>query len=196
MAIPKPGNDEKFSYADYLSWPHEERWELIEGIPYDMSPAPSPLHQEVLVEMSRQLGNYLVGKPCRVYVAPFDVRLSENASSADDETFTVVQPDIVVVCDRNKIDERGCKGAPDLCVEILSPATAYKDMGKKLELYRSHGVREYWIVNPESRSVMVYLHENGTYSKPVSYNFNEVLVSTAIEGLLVELRYVFRISGN
>jgi len=196
VAIPEPKVDYKYSYADYLSWPDEERWELIDGIPYDMSPAPSPVHQEVLVEISRQLGNYLIDMPCRVYVAPFDIRLAEKASSADDDTFTVVQPDIVVVCDKRKIDERGCKGAPDICIEILSPSTAYKDMGKKLELYQRHGVKEYWIVNPETQSVMVYLYDNGMFAKPASYNCSEIFVSTAVAGLSLVLRDVFKDNIN
>ena len=118
---------ETYTYGDYLSWPDEERWELIDGIPHSMSPAPSRVHQEISMELARQIANHLIGKNCRVYAAPFDVRLPKGGEK-DEQIETVVQPDLVVVCDESKLDERGCKGPPDLIIEILSPHTAAKDM--------------------------------------------------------------------
>ena len=118
--------DEHFTYGDYLKWDDSERWELIDGIAYNMTPAPSRFHQQVSIELCFQLVNHLRDTTCKVYAAPFDVRLLE-ADEADESVTTVVQPDISVICDPSKLDDRGCKGSPDLIVEILSPATARKD---------------------------------------------------------------------
>ena len=111
------------SYADYLGWPDDERYELIDGVAYVMTPAPGRRHQEVVVEMLRQIADALEGGPCRVYVAPFDVRLPRHGE-ADEQVDTVVQPDLSVICDEGKLDERGCRGAPDWVVEVISPSTA------------------------------------------------------------------------
>ncbi|MBI4778090.1 Uma2 family endonuclease, partial [Candidatus Desantisbacteria bacterium] len=121
--------EERFTYGDYLKWPDDQRWELIDGVAYDMSPAPSRKHQKVVGELFAQFHSYLKDKSCEVYVAPFDVRLPEVDEgvaplAADEEIITVVQPDIVVVCDRDKLDDRGGRGAPDIVIEILSPWTA------------------------------------------------------------------------
>ncbi|MBI4778088.1 Uma2 family endonuclease [Candidatus Desantisbacteria bacterium] len=132
--------EERFTYGDYLKWPDEERWELIDGVAYDMSPAPSRRHQEVVGELFRQFATYLLGKSCKVYVAPFDVRLPE-CDEADEDIITVVQPDIIVVCDRDKLDDKGGRGAPDIVIEILSPWTAKKDLRTKYNLYERHRVR-------------------------------------------------------
>ena len=127
MAIPLKKNEQKFTYGDYLTWTNPaERWELIEGIAYDMSPAPFRFHQKIIAELSVLLHDFLVGKPCEYYIAPFDVRLPDS-DEADSEIDTVVQPDIVVVCDPTKLDDRGMRGAPDLVIEILSPSTSKKD---------------------------------------------------------------------
>lgn len=156
MQLPK---DKKYTYADYLTWDDGHRYELIDGVPYMMAPAPTPLHQEISASLVAQLWAYLKGKRCKVYAAPFDVRLS-----ADAEDDTVVQPDLSIVCDPSKIDERGCKGAPDMVVEILSPSTMRQDQITKLNKYRDAGIREYWIVNPETRSVQVCLLEDSKYT--------------------------------
>ena len=156
MADPAIKNDRHYTYAEYRSWPDDERWELIDGVAYSMSPAPTRTHQGFVVELVRQIQNQLDDKPCRLYVAPFDVRLP-TASEADEQTDTVVQPDIAVICDPSKLDEKGCRGAPDWIIEILSPFTSRKDMAVKFELYRRHGVREYWIVEPGSKYVQVYV---------------------------------------
>ena len=140
--------EEYYTYADYCTWNDSERWELIEGVPYMMSPAPSPIHQGISREIAGQLYNFLKGNPCKLFAAPFDVRL--NADKADD---TVVQPDLLVICDSSKIDDKGCAGAPDLVIEILSPSTIRLDRIIKFRLYQKAGVREYWIVDPETQSI-------------------------------------------
>ncbi len=161
--------EERYSYGDYLTWDDEQRWELIDGISYNMSPAPNRRHQGISMELSAQFHDYLRGKPCKAYHAPFDVRLPEGDES-DEETYTVVQPDLVVVCDPDKLDDKGCRGAPDLVVEILSPSTSGRDLKLKLNLYEQRGVREYWIVDPSGATVMVFrLGEHGRYGRPEVY---------------------------
>ena len=161
--------DERFTYGDYLTWDDDERWELIDGVPYNMTPAPRVAHQRILGEMYLQFGNWLKGKLCQVFIAPFDVRLPE-AEEPDDLVETVVQPDLLVICDKKKLDDAGCRGAPDLIVEILSPGTAGKDLKEKFSRYERAGVREYWIVDPLGKTVQVYrLGQNGSYGRPAVY---------------------------
>ena len=187
--------NEKFSYADYLSWPDNERWEIIEGVPYDMSAAPAREHQKLSAIIFAKIFNFLADKECEVYFAPFDVRLAETNvepnAEIDEEIETVVQPDIVVVCDPNKLDKRGCLGTPDITVEILSPSTSYKDQTEKLLLYEKHGVKEYWIVNPDAKYVMIYHLEEVKYGKPEYLTENDTLESRAIDGLKVDLAEVW-----
>jgi len=183
--------DKKFSYADYLSWPDDERWEIIKGVAYDMSPAPAREHQRVSAIIFAKIYNFLSNKKCEVYFAPFDVRLGETKDEADEEIETVVQPDIVVICDQNKLDKRGCLGAPDITVEILSPSTSYKDQTEKLLLYEKHGVKEYWIVNPDAKYVMIYRLEGVKYGKPEYLTENDILESRALEGLKINLSEVW-----
>lgn len=162
----------KYTYADLAQWPEDERWELIEGVPYAMT-APQRLHQEIVFELGRQIGNYLQGKPCKGYTAPFDVRLPYK-DEADNDVENVVQPDISVICDPSKLDKKGCRGAPDWLIEVLSPSTALKDMNAKRRLYQQHGVQEYWIIHPEDRWIMVYtLDEQGRYGQPDVFGMAE-----------------------
>jgi len=154
-----PQKSERYTYADYCTWDDSKRWELIDGVAYAMVPGPTGTHQEISGELHRQLANYLRGRPCKVFAAPYDVRLS-----ADSDDDTVVQPDLVVVCDRTKLSEAGCKGAPDLVIEIVSPSTARHDKLIKFNLYKKAGVREYWIVDPDSKTVSVHFLESGTYN--------------------------------
>lgn len=160
---------ERHSYADYLAWPDDARYELIDGVAYAMGPAPSRRHQEVVLELARQIAAALEGSPCRPYIAPFDVRLPRAGERDDAAIDSVVQPDISVVCDRAKLDERGCLGAPDWIVEVLSPATASRDQIAKRALYERAGVREYWLVHPVDRIVTVYLLQDGAYGRPEVY---------------------------
>lgn len=153
------------SYADYQTWPDDCRYELIDGIAYAMAPAPTRKHQIAVLEIARQIANTLEGKPCRPYIAPFDVRLMQT-DQADNQVNTVVQPDISVICDRNKLDDKGARGAPDWIIEVLSPATASHDQIVKHALYERAGVREYWLVHPTDRLLTIYRLSDGAYGKP------------------------------
>ena len=174
----------RYTYEDYCAWDDDKRWELIDGVPYAMS-APSLAHQRIIVQLGRLFGNYLVGKPCEVFVAPVDVRL--NADGADD---TVLQPDVLVVCDMEKLDGKSCVGAPDLAVEILSPSTAMRDKVIKFNRYLNAGVREYWIVDPDSRSVSVNILKNGEYVAR-AYGENDAVPVHILEGCTIRLSEVF-----
>lgn len=188
MALPR---EERYTYADYLEWDEKERVELIDGAPLMMAP-PSRKHQEISGEIYRQLANFLRGKGYRVYAAPFGVRLFERAEDGPEDVDTVVEPDITVVCDRDKLDDQGCKGAPDLIVEILSPSAQRRDRLTKLNLYQRAGVREYWIVNPEDRTVQVMLLENGLYRVVDVGTAQDVVKVNSLEGCCLELEKVFQ----
>ncbi|MBE0470289.1 MAG: Uma2 family endonuclease [Methyloprofundus sp.] len=150
-------------YGDYLHW-SDNNYELIDGEAYFMAPAPNLEHQEVAGEIFRQIANALVDKQCRVLIAPIDVRLPSK-DEVDERIDTVVQPDVLVVCDNNKLDRRGVRGAPDWILEVLSPATASHDQIKKRELYERHGVREYWLIHPLDRLLTIYRLQKGEYGK-------------------------------
>ena len=174
----------RYTYADYCGWDDDERWELIDGIPYAMA-APSISHQSVSGNIHLQIGQFLRGKTCKVFYAPTDVRLS-----ADKKDDTVVQPDLLVVCDKSKIDEKGVIGAPDMVVEILSPSTASHDMVRKYTLYLKAKVREYWIVDPVSKTVVAHILGDGAYSGK-SYGETETVPVSVLEGCTVDLAEVF-----
>jgi Uma2 family endonuclease len=157
--------DKTYSYADYLLWQFQERVELIKGKIFEMSPSPSRKHQEVSIILLRYLDRYFENNSCGLYHAPFDVRLVNFKKSTDDnKVFTVVQPDLCIVCDEEKLDDRGCIGAPDLVIEILSPGNSKKEMGIKFDLYEENGVKEYWIVEPAENSIFIYTLKEGKYS--------------------------------
>ncbi len=164
MPLPQRDNA-RHTYADYLSWPEDARYELVDGTAYLMAPAPDLAHQEVAGEIFRQLANVLEGKPCRAFIAPVDVRLP-NANESDEQVDTVVQPDVLVVCDPAKLDRRGVRGAPDFVVEVVSPSTSGHDHVLKRSVYERAGVREYWLVHPGDRLVTRYLLADGEYGKP------------------------------
>ena len=164
--------EKHYTYADYLQWPDETRYELIDGEAFLMSPAPLVEHQEVAGEVYYQLRNQLDGQPCRPYIAPVDVRLPRK-DEADAAIDTVVQPDILVVCDPRKIDRRGVRGAPDWVLEVLSPSTAAHDQIAKRRAYERAGVREYWLVHPGDRTLTVYVLENGQYGRPEIYELKD-----------------------
>jgi Uma2 family endonuclease len=181
--------NQTFTYADYSQWPNEERWELIDGEAYAMS-APQRLHQDIVFELGRQIGNYLQGKPCKGYVAPFDVRLPRK-NEINDNINTVVQPDLSVICDPSKLDKLGCLGAPDWIVEVLSPSTALKDMNTKRSLYQLHGVQEYWIIHPEDQWIMVYkLDDQGRYAMPDVFGMNEPTQVQHFPDLLIDWAFM------
>ena len=180
--------DEYFTYTDYCSWDDNERWELIDGVPCAMSPAPTERHQDAVGVIYTQLFFFLRGKPCKVFIAPFDVRL--NANESDD---TVVQPDILVVCDKTKLDGKSVVGAPDFVVEVLSPSSHHHDLITKLKLYMKSGVREYWIVDPDSKTVSTHVF-NRTRTGSVSsiYDESEDAAPVAVlEGCTINLTEVF-----
>jgi Uma2 family endonuclease len=147
---------EHFTYADYLTWPDDERWELIHGVPYNMNPSPGMRHQEISWRLCQQFGRYLSDKSCKPFAAPFDVRFGQSGNQSDNYVETVVQPDVLVVCDTSKLDDRGCNGAPDLIIEITSPSTGKNDLTIKFDLYQYYAVKEYWIVHPVEQTVMVF----------------------------------------
>jgi Uma2 family endonuclease len=183
--------EERFTYGDYLTWDDDERWELIDGVPYNMSPAPRARHQRTLGELHRQFANWLLGKPCQVFLAPFDVRLPD-AGESDDLVETVVQPDLSVICDKKKLDDAGCRGAPDLIVEILSPSTASKDLKVKFERYERAGVQEYWVIEPEGKTVQIFtLGEDGWYGRPRVHAAGDLAQVGIFPDLEIDLTTVF-----
>ena len=146
-----------YSYTDYLLWRFQEKVELIKGKIYKMSPAPSRAHQEVSFQLTGLFWQYFQHKDCKVFPAPFDVRLPKKSAKEGEPTYTVVQPDLCVICDLTKLDDRGCVGAPDLIIEILSPGNSRREMKEKYEVYEESGVKEYWIVHPTEKSVQIFL---------------------------------------
>jgi Uma2 family endonuclease len=181
--------EQKYTYQDYLQWNDGERWELIDGVPYNMSPAPSTAHQRVIGELFFALHSYLKGKTCEVFVAPFDVRLF--ASEENKETDTVVQPDLSIICDPNKIGEKGCKGSPDLIIEVLSPATARKDKWEKFHQYEKAGVKEYWIVDVTHKTVETYVLVDEKYSQRKMYSGEDEIRVSIFEDLIIPVKTIF-----
>ena len=155
---------EHHTYGEYLRWPDEVRYELIDGVAY-LKETPTLDHQEIAGEIYCQLANSLQGKSCRAFISPLDVRFPK-AGEADEQVDTVLQPDVLVVCDPLKLDRRGVRGAPDLVVEVLSPGTSSHDHVRKRRVYERAGVAEYWLVHPIDRMVTVYRLVNGEYGKP------------------------------
>ena len=191
MAIPKARND-YFTYAQYLNWEDGKQWEIIDGVAYDMSPAPNRSHQQISMSLSVIIGNYLRGKQCQIFAAPFDVRFSDR-DEATDKITNVVQPDISVICDPNKLDERGAKGAPDWIIEITSPSTIKHDFGTKLLLYQKFGVKEYWIVDPASKTVHVYRRDLvGLYFEERTVANQDKIISGIFPDLEIILKEIFQ----
>lgn len=181
---------EAYTFADLLEWDEGERYELIDGEAVLLA-SPRRVHQEVSGELFAQLHGYLQGKTCRVYAAPFDVRLFEQDGDAPEGIDTVVQPDISVICDSSKLDDLGCKGAPDLIIEILSPSTQRHDRVVKFNLYRKAGVREYWIVDPEGKTAQSFILENGYYTPKEVGLPGEKMPVQILEDCVMDLSPVF-----
>ncbi len=177
---------EKYTCSDYLTWPDDERWEIIGGEAYNMTPAPGIKHQNVVVNFTRIIGNELKGKPCRPFVAPTDVVLSNH---------DVVQPDIFVVCDEKKITEANIQGAPDLVVEVLSPATALKDKREKRALYERSAVREYIIIDPIELYVERFVLKGKRYGESEIFGPQEVLPLTSLKGIDITLWEIFEVAA-
>ena len=176
-----------YTYADYLTWQFQERVELIKGKLFKMSPAPKRKHQSCVVNLVNEIHSFLKGHSCKVYIAPFDVRLPKE----DGSTYTVVQPDLCVVCDSSKLDEAGCVGAPDLVIEILSPATTKKDKTDKYDLYQESGVLEYWIVYPGEEFIEVFVLKGKLYQRKGIYLKGEQMTTDILKGFSLNLDDVF-----
>ena len=179
-----------YSYADYYKWKFEERVELIKGRIFNMSPAPNRLHQEITGRLHLKLGMFLYNNPCKVYIAPFDVRLPRK-SKKDEDIFTVLQPDLCVICDKSKLDVRGCIGAPDIVVEVLSPSNNKKELKYKYEVYEEAGVKEYWVVFPIERTVFVYTLVDGKYAPSKLMVSGDVVTSDILPGFSLDLAELF-----
>ena len=189
MALPE--EKPRYTFADVLTWEEKERIEIINGEAFMMA-TPSRIHQGIVAELTRQFGNYLEGKQCRVYPAPFAVRLFEREGDSPDDVDTMVEPDLSIVCDKNKLDQRGCKGAPDMVIEILSPSSLRHDRLVKLNLYQRAGVREYWIVDPEAASAQVFLlDETGRFCAGIRYGRETTIPVTVLDGCSIDFRKVF-----
>ncbi|OFX61809.1 MAG: hypothetical protein A2046_03190 [Bacteroidetes bacterium GWA2_30_7] len=190
MAIPKLKTD-KFTYADYLTWNDDKRWEIIDGYIYDMNTSPKRKHQSISGNLSVLFSNFLKVKKCKVYIAPFDVCLCEKNES-DEEIENVVQPDISIFCDTSKLNDNGAKGSPDLIIEILSESTYKKDLGVKLILYQKYAVKEYWLVDPNTDSLTVYkLDLFGRYQIEKEYTKNEKVIVGIFPELKININELF-----
>jgi len=183
MAVLK--SEHLYTYADLLTWSEEERWELFGGFPV-MQAAPSTMHQRIERNFLVEIAGFLKGKPCEVF-SPLSVRLEPKKNNTDK---TVFAPDIVVVCDKTKLDKNGCNGAPDFIIEVLSPSTAKYDRKIKLEAYRRCGVREYWIADPAEKIVQAHILNNGHYIVN-AYDEDDVIPVHTLSGLEISLVEIF-----
>lgn len=179
-----------YSYADYLLWKVQEKIELFKGKILAMSPAPARNHQKIAGNIHGILFPFFRNRKCELYTAPFDVRIPRQGKK-DEEILTVVQPDLCVICDPEKLDDRGCIGAPDLVIEILSPGNSKKEMDIKFTLYEESGVLEYWIVHPTEKAVWVYVLENGRYITHKPFVEGEDLVSRVFPDLKINTSDIF-----
>jgi Uma2 family endonuclease len=192
MGLPAKKTDRSYTYGDYRGWPDDERWELIEGVAWNMSPAPSTAHQAISMEIAFKIRTFIEGRGCRVFAAPFDVLLPDEPGQPEDDISTVVQPDVSVICDAAKLRRYGCLGAPEWVSEIVSPYTSRKDMREKLSLYERHGMHEYWLIDPGNQYVHVYrLGEDGRYPDPVVYVDKALVPSGVLPGLVIDLGDLF-----
>jgi Uma2 family endonuclease len=199
VKVEEPESSIGFTYADYLTWNFKERLELIRGRIFKMSPAPTVTHQKVQANIFGELFLYLKNKKCSVFVAPIDVRLKgkpfRKKKLRDDQITTVVQPDIIVVCDEEKLSDNRCvDGAPELVIEILSPGNTKTETKHKFGLYEENGVLEYWMVYPEYKQIYVFLlNEKEEYGKPVIYEANENISSTVLRGSSISMEDIFKL---
>lgn len=176
-----------YTYADYLLWKFKERIELFKGKIFKMSPAPARIHQKLLLNFTRTFDNYFIKHSCELYFAPFDVRIPDKQGNI----LTVVQPDLCVICDLSKLDDKGCIGAPDLVVEILSPGNTKKEQDIKYRIYEEAGVLEYWIVHPTDKNIQVFVLQNGIYIGLKPATEGEIITSTTFPELSFSTDEVF-----
>ncbi len=180
----------QYTYSDYLTWKFKERVELLKGWVIKMSPAPNRRHQRISGEIFFAVRTFLHKKTCQVFYAPFDVRLPVSLRKG--KTDTVVQPDITIICDEDKLDERGCVGAPDIVIEILSPGNTKREMKDKFNIYQESGIPEYWLVDPEREFTIIYsLNEDGKYIGSSPYMEGDIIISQALEGFQFEMNTIF-----
>ena len=185
--------DKRYTYADYQTWLDDKRRELINGFVSLMTPAPARLHQKVSGSIFNKLYNFLSNKNCEVYSAPFDVRLPKNGNKTDDKIYDVVQPDITVVCNPEKLDDKGCIGAPDLIVEILSPSTSKRDLTVKYELYEKTGVKEYWIARPGEKTIQKFvLNKDMKYEFKGTFTEDTTISPDIFPDLQIDISSVFK----
>lgn len=183
-----------YSYADYLTWQFEQTVELIKGKVFPM-PTPSRKHQRVSWQLTLAIGNHFAKHTCKAFAAPSDVRLFDKRKSAkaNKDVYTVVQPDICIICDLDKLDDKGCLGAPDLVVEILSPGNSSKEMKTKKLLYEENSIHEYWIIDPEHENAFQFhLTEQGIYSLPTIYVNDDTFNSVIFPSLTIDLNEIFK----
>lgn len=181
-----------YTYADYLLWQFKERVELIKGKIFKMSPAPSRKHQDISWRLTREIDKVFSETSCKMYAAPFDIRLiNHKVSTTDNKIISVVQPDLCVICDISKLDEKGCLGAPDLIIEILSIGNSNKEMDIKFDLYQENGVKEYWIVNPTDETVYIYVLEHEKYIGLKPATNGTLLKSPTFENLSFPVKNIF-----
>jgi Uma2 family endonuclease len=186
--------DKRYTYADYLTWLDDKTRELIHGFIRVMSPSPRLEHAEVSANIFWHIKSIIKNNSgkCKVFTAPFDVRFPKKGETADDKIDTVVQPDVCVICDLSKLDKRGCCGAPDMIVEVLSPSTIKKDVGEKFALYEESGVKEYWIVHPEGKAINVFLlQEDGKYDAGTTYEWEGKIPVYVFDNYLIDLNDIF-----
>ena len=183
--------ERNFTYKDYLGWDDDKRYELIVGKVYLMVPAPNVPHQSALRELFGIFFAYFKNRECEIFVAPTDVVLLEKGEKTEDAK-NVVQPDIFVVCDKEKIAEQAIVGAPDLAVEIISPNTAIKDKREKFALYEKHGVKEYWLVHPEEKTLTVFRLENSRYGRPEIFAEEDIYECALFPDLKVDVSQIFK----
>jgi len=184
----------RYSYADYLTWLDDKRREIIDGIAKLMQFSVTVKHAELSIEISYKLKRYIEKRrgKCKVFHAPIDVCLPKNGETADDKIYTVVQPDVCVICDLSKLEERCCLGAPDLVVEVQSPSTGRYDLTKKFRAYEEAGVREYWVVFPKKVSITIFhLKEDGRFDEGTVFRMDDKVISHVLEGLEIDMKELF-----
>jgi Uma2 family endonuclease len=183
----------QYTYADYLTWRFEDRVELIRGWISRMSPAPLVSHQRISIRLSFLIEGYLIDKKCELFAAPFDVRLTNKRKSVPNKSITsVVQPDLSIICDINKLDKKGCIGAPDWIIEILSPGNTRKEMKEKFSLYEENGVKEYWIVYPEYFQIQVFDLINDKFVNRGTYVKEDLIPVGVFEEFSIDTDAIFK----
>jgi len=181
-----------YSYADYIKWTFQERVELIKGKIFKMAPAPSRKHQKISMNLSGIIAPFLKDKPCEAYHAPFDVRLPNDLSDEANNIYSVVQPDLCIICNHAILDAQGCNGAPDIVIEILSPGTKQKDLNQKYALYEENRIKEYWVIYPIEEVVHLHtINESGKYASPTQYTLDSAITSPTLPHLKIKVSDIF-----